>query len=160
MGYDAIETEYRGCHFRSRQEARWAVCFDALGIRWQYENEGFRFDNGMCYLPDFLLPELRLWVEVKGRAPTDDEFIKATLLAQSDPAFSVVLTWQDFTKSRAGDNVMFWTDSDGVFHSKQRCAWLMGPEPGWAAARAARFDRPRGLFRQWEPRAGYGELVY
>ena len=29
-----METRYKGCRFRSRLEARWAVFFDALGVRW------------------------------------------------------------------------------------------------------------------------------
>lgn len=37
----AIETEYKGYRFRSRLEARWAVFFDALGVEWVYEPEGF-----------------------------------------------------------------------------------------------------------------------
>jgi hypothetical protein len=37
-----IPTRYKGYHFRSRLEARWAVFFDALGLRWQYEVEGTR----------------------------------------------------------------------------------------------------------------------
>ena len=31
-----IETEYKGYRFRSRLEARWAVFFDALNIKWEY----------------------------------------------------------------------------------------------------------------------------
>lgn len=54
----AIETEYAGCRFRSRLEARWAVFFDALDIRWQYEVEGYETPEGR-YLPDFLLPGVR-----------------------------------------------------------------------------------------------------
>ncbi len=65
MGIKAIETLYRGCRFRSRLEARWATFFDALGINWQYELEGFE-KNGEKYLPDFFLPETETWVEVKG----------------------------------------------------------------------------------------------
>ena len=63
----AIETRYAGCRFRSRLEARWAVFFDTLGIRWEYEPEGFLvgFDQ-RPYLPDFRLPGLNVWVEVKG----------------------------------------------------------------------------------------------
>jgi hypothetical protein len=61
----AIETKYAGCRFRSRLEARWAVFFNAMGIAWEYEPEGFVVD-GRPYLPDFLLPESRTWVEVKG----------------------------------------------------------------------------------------------
>jgi hypothetical protein len=66
------DTFYKGYRFRSRLEARWAVCFDALGIRWDYEPEGFVLDDGTCYLPDFLLHGLvgryegDLFVEVKG----------------------------------------------------------------------------------------------
>lgn len=30
-----IQTRYAGCLFRSRLEARWAVFFDHLGIRWR-----------------------------------------------------------------------------------------------------------------------------
>lgn len=60
----AIETQYKGYRFRSRLEARWAVFFDQLGIEWQYEIEGFRYDGGY-YLPDFYLPKMGLYVEVK-----------------------------------------------------------------------------------------------
>lgn len=60
-----IETRYAGCRFRSRAEARWAVFFDALGIKWEYEAQGFT-DGTHSYLPDFWMPELDTWVEIKG----------------------------------------------------------------------------------------------
>ena len=60
----AIPTKYRGCRFRSRLEARWAVLFDQIGIGWLYEPQGFSI-GGQRYLPDFLL-ECGTWVEVKG----------------------------------------------------------------------------------------------
>ena len=60
----AIETVYKGFRFRSRLEARWAVFFDQFGLRWEYEREGYDLD-GVRYLPDFWLPELRMHVEVK-----------------------------------------------------------------------------------------------
>lgn len=62
----AIETEYNGYKFRSRLEARWAVFFDALGIEYEYEKEGYDLD-GIRYLPDFWLPRLDLWAEIKGK---------------------------------------------------------------------------------------------
>ncbi len=107
-----IETKYKGCRFRSRLEARWAVFFDALGIKWRYEPEGFimRFDykafaaewkkepfkevipplptfkqlhgKEYRYLPDFYLPELDYWIEIKGRNPTIEEIGKAFMLDQ------------------------------------------------------------------------------
>lgn len=49
----AIQTRYKGYNFRSRLEARWAVFFDALGVEWEYEPEGFELPDGTRYLPDF-----------------------------------------------------------------------------------------------------------
>ena len=51
----AIQTEYKGYKFRSRLEARWAVFFDAMGIQWEYEPEGYTLEDGTLYLPDFWL---------------------------------------------------------------------------------------------------------
>lgn len=76
----AIETEYAGVLFRSRTEARWAVFFDALGVRWRYEHEGYELAHGR-YLPDFWLPDLKTWVEIKGQAPTDNEWELCSELA-------------------------------------------------------------------------------
>jgi len=68
----AIETAYAGCRFRSRLEARWAVFFDALGIPWEYEPEGYALPSGP-YLPDFKLhlSAGAVWFEVK--PPPADE---------------------------------------------------------------------------------------
>ncbi len=62
----AIETRYKGYRFRSRLEARWAVFFDALSIKWEYEKEGYDLGAAGWYLPDFWLPESNTWVEIKG----------------------------------------------------------------------------------------------
>lgn len=61
-----IETIYNGYRFRSRLEARWAVFFDAIGIRYVYEPEGFVGWNGTYYLPDFYLIDENVYAEVKG----------------------------------------------------------------------------------------------
>lgn len=61
----AIETRYKGYRFRSRLEAKWAVFFDALGIEWEYEKEGYDLGEAGWYLPDFWLPSLDAWAEVK-----------------------------------------------------------------------------------------------
>lgn len=64
----AIQTRYKGYHFRSRLEARWGVFFDALGYDWEYESQGFDLGEGVYYLPDFTLNlknGIRLFVEVK-----------------------------------------------------------------------------------------------
>lgn len=33
--FKAVETVYKGYRFRSRLEARWAIFFDSLGIKWE-----------------------------------------------------------------------------------------------------------------------------
>jgi hypothetical protein len=75
----AIQTRYRGCKFRSRLEARYAVFFDALGIKWEYELEGYSLPSG-AYLPDFWLPTFNggMFAEVK---PPNDPFDKARELS-------------------------------------------------------------------------------
>ena len=62
-----IPTVCNGVKFRSRAEARWAMLFDTLGVEWQYEAEGFQLST-CWYLPDFWLPRLTAFAEVKGSA--------------------------------------------------------------------------------------------
>jgi hypothetical protein len=64
-GLKAIETVYNGYRFRSRLEARWAVFFDVLGVKYRYEPEGFDFGPGGWYLPDFEVAEWGVYVEIK-----------------------------------------------------------------------------------------------
>src|SRR5262245_46962536 len=45
---EPIETRYKGYRFRSRLEARWAVFFDAQGIKWEYEPQGYDFGELGC----------------------------------------------------------------------------------------------------------------
>lgn len=70
-----IETRYK-CHlFRSRLEARWAVYFDSLGIKWIYEPEGYELPDGSRYLPDFYLPDHGLFAEIKPDPCFDNRWI-------------------------------------------------------------------------------------
>jgi hypothetical protein len=145
----AIETEYKSYRFRSRKEARFAVMLDALDIAWRYEPEGFALSNGMDYLPDFLLPDVEAWIEIKGTAPNEEDFEKATALCL-DSKNPVFITWTDFDEDTLGDNVTFCLDENEVFTSQQGSAmWQylwphIGPwcdiDDGWKAARAARFE--------------------
>lgn len=74
----AIETVYNGYKFRSRLEARWAVFFDALGIEYQYEPEGFDLGEAGWYLPDFWLPNDDWFVEVKPNDQISEQDLKKT----------------------------------------------------------------------------------
>jgi hypothetical protein len=82
-----IETSYQGCRFRSRLEARWAVFFDAMGIAWQYEPQGYVV-NGIPYLPDFLL-DCGSWVEVRGD-PARVDSARFAAIARGLPRIAVV----------------------------------------------------------------------
>jgi hypothetical protein len=82
----AIETVYGGYRFRSRLEARWAVFFEALGVRYDFEPQGFELERSgrraTLYLPDFWLPELKCWVEIKPTEPSPKERAKCASLAR------------------------------------------------------------------------------
>jgi hypothetical protein len=92
MTIQPIETHYAGCRFRSRLEARWAVFFDVLGIRWEYEPQGYVLPSGP-YLPDFQLFGLGgdgcrcgatfIWFEVKPPTGASDYDKRWTELAES-----------------------------------------------------------------------------
>lgn len=84
-----LETKYKGYRFRSRLEARWAIFFDKLGLKFDYEPEGYELEDGKKYLPDFwihlsteLLPGWGYYVEIKAIEPTIIEREKLYLLAK------------------------------------------------------------------------------
>lgn len=89
-----IPTMYRGYKMRSRTEARWAVAFDAAGLKWSYEAEGKDLD-GEWYLPDFRLDlpktgtplpfanDMPLWVEVKPRGLDEKDARKIKAFAKN-----------------------------------------------------------------------------
>jgi hypothetical protein len=96
----AIETKYKGYRFRSRLEARWAVFFDALGLEWEYEPEGFDLD-GDWYLPDFWVPMPNhysgpgagYWCEIKKPGePSETEKRKARNLARLSGHNTMILS--------------------------------------------------------------------
>lgn len=77
MTIAAKQTYYKGNIFRSRLEAKWAVFFDEMGIKYRYEPGTYRVPMDgyfMRYCPDFVLQNVRtqqeiqqpLYVEVKG----------------------------------------------------------------------------------------------
>ena len=88
----AIETYYKGYRFRSRLEARWAVFFDAAGIKYEYEPEGFETNEGTKYLPDIYLPEYDAYVEIKPpRDGIENEIKKAVSCIDNNPGSIRVL---------------------------------------------------------------------
>ena len=94
------ETFYAGIKMRSRLEARWAIFFDALELKWQYEPRTFRTPDG-GYIPDFYIRARRpYWLEAKGKEPEERDYtraravetetrLKLRFLVGSIPEFSV-----------------------------------------------------------------------
>lgn len=173
----AKETSYAGRVYRSRTEARWAVFFDAIGIRFQYEAEGFDIRSG-AYLPDFWLSEMRLFFEVKGDEPTEVERRKCAelataaecnmLLAVGGPEPAYQLLWFDRDGEHedrfvlARDRLVdfgFWLVREGgegirIGPDRRVDGRPKGPmfsgalDEAYAAAANARFERGAGKTRQ------------
>lgn len=111
MNIKAIETVYKGYRFRSRLEARWAVFFDALGVPYEYEKEGYDLD-GMWYLPDFWLPEQKCWVEIKpDSACLASGYLQAGRLARASGQDAWVFCGGQFDSSLT-DGYCFRPDHD------------------------------------------------
>ena len=136
-----IETYYNGHKFRSKLEAQWAIFFDTLGIKWYYEPEGYRLSDGTMYLPDFYLPQMDTFFEVKGVMNDKDmhkieQFIK-------DANKPVVIGYPDMEFQACDD---WW--GDGYTLAKKRLSslakwlvcnglWFMGDE-GFYVCRCCR----------------------
>lgn len=119
----AIQTRYAGCHFRSRLEARWAVFFDTLELSWEYEPERYDLPHGR-YLPDFWLPSLEAFYEVKGKPPTVHEGDLAEDLAIAT-GHRVFIASGDIPRSdhhplRGPQNIQAWLPAESS------CGWDTG----------------------------------
>ena len=138
----AIETVYKGYRFRSRLEARWAVFFDAMGIEWEYEPEGFELDDGTMYLPDFYLhinrrmvgePQERkgCWVEVKGDM-TDEDMHKIVMFASQYPIIVLGNIPSDIWDYTGQSGYLYsyrWIDGDdytALFSKVDGVPWIAG----------------------------------
>ena len=133
----AIETEYHGYRFRSRTEARWAIYFDAVGLLWDYELEGYRLKSGP-YLPDFWISNVNMWAEVKPRAFTKRECLLAEQLPANKPYTAYV--------PDGGQSVDFcllpWRDEERLYASYGQDDILSSPviDNAVESARRARFE--------------------
>ena len=93
----AIDTFYNDHFFRSRLEARWAVYFDSLKEKWEYEPEGFIPENGVKYLPDFYIPSLDSYVEVKPSINLEEGDMDGILKLYKDDFEN---KWKPFSKNK------------------------------------------------------------
>jgi hypothetical protein len=78
----AKTAEAYGVTFRSRLEYHWSVFLTTAGIPWEYEVRVFSEQGQRGYLPDFYLPEMKTWLEIKPTWPNDTEIEKAKMLTR------------------------------------------------------------------------------
>jgi hypothetical protein len=122
----SLPTKYNGYNFRSRTEARWAVYFDAMKIKYYYEYEDYVLPNGRRYLPDFFLPDYErgngCFVEVKGKFTDNEKQMcydlcnltrLSVVMLEGVPDFCVFEYYQCF-----GDKKPF--ESEGLFLSPDK----------------------------------------
>lgn len=144
-----LETHFEGHVFRSRLEARYAVFLNELGWSWDYEPESFVFDGGIPYLPDFYLPQLNAWLEVKGVSFTDQEKKKCRLLSEMFPDI-VVLMASGLPSTSMFDSYFNGGDMRATistyirakgWSSPYMCGdWWEGDMNAFEAVKAARFE--------------------
>ncbi|MDY7015664.1 MAG: hypothetical protein SVX43_19135 [Cyanobacteriota bacterium] len=140
MDIKAIPTQYNNIVFRSRLEARWAVFWDTLGIKYFYEYEGFKLSSGW-YVPDFWLPDFTssylddsdtvvnsqgIWIEVKGRELTLAEQQIAEELCEKTKKMVYFLSPEVLTNSPTsfegtqGSMMNYWAEREPQHLYKQR----------------------------------------
>lgn len=136
----AIETVYNGYKFRSRLEARWAVFFDYLKIKYQYEFEGFDLGEAGWYLPDFCLVEDRVYVEIKPALNliTSEEKLKITAMIKvinngwKTKTESELDTFPRYLMLLVGSPDVPWQDGEGGNSVKRL---LKALDIGWRSSR-------------------------
>jgi len=147
-----IQTSYKGYRFRSRLEARWAVFLDALNAKWSYEKQGFNLD-GTLYLPDFWVEDWSVWIEIKGKTPSDEENRKCDLLASASGKNVLLLSgdpWIENDKNEYNitlfgrDEFDYNGTSGWEFGEGRRCPdeiWLVSDQRGAFALRPIPHER-------------------
>lgn len=109
----SVQTEYMQTQFKSLNEHRFARLLDYLKLKWYYELLSVHWrDRIKSYTPDFWIPAIQLYVEVKGKEPSDDEIAKASYLCEFTQQ-DVAILYGDFRTRSSTIGVLFMWD-DGV----------------------------------------------
>jgi hypothetical protein len=126
---DAKSAWHKGILYRSVLEARWALFFDSFGVAYEYERKTFYLGNGIYYVPDFYLPELDLWAEVKPTPFTDDERGKCERLAVQTEQPCLMLIGSPAMHTYAAIGAHGGT----ILHYPHTQIWLVHPQYGTKA---------------------------
>ena len=138
-------TLYQGTQFRSELEAGWARTLNQLGIEWEYEQRTFKLASGTRYLPDFWLPAVRTFIEVKGlhlqRKNKPEE-----LAGEVKGDVIVLIGWPPIKRSiqpYIWDPYLQWTDPLGYDTRLALCPGCSGWQ--WMRAQLSRRCRRCGV---------------
>lgn len=102
-----IPTIYKGVKMRSILETKVAMFLDALNIKWIYEPKCFMLSTGILYKPDYWLPELKQWLEVKGDIKEHNKEI-SKIFVQDNHTTLILISPQE---------VYWYSYLDGNYHS-------------------------------------------
>lgn len=116
----SIQTKYNGYRFRSRTEARWAIYFEEILEIYEYEKEGFILGSGKTYLPDFYLPMLMLWVEIKGIQPCEGEIALCRELSRESRKHVMMIHGQPDPE----DAQFYYFTPEGLDFGPHKINWL------------------------------------
>ena len=111
----AVPGIFKDVQFRSQLEIRFVTQLEEYGIRWFYESE--RLGDGN-YLVDFYLPDLKTWVEVKGKFEPRDNYLLKDVAAYLKRERSERLYVFSASKAYAVNSASFHEIAHTLFWSK------------------------------------------
>lgn len=118
-----IKNKYKGVEMRSKLESKVAMFLDALGILWIYEPKTFRLSNHFSYKPDFYLPKLKIWIEVKGLIEDHNRKISKIFVRDNKQALVLIssnsMLWYGLWKE--DDNNEVFEDLDVLIGKCSKC---------------------------------------
>lgn len=146
---NAIPTTLDGITYRSRLEARWAMFFGLIGVNFEYEPEGYS-DGTVMYLPDFWIPSIDAFFEIKPSVEYDETKPSALVKMTEKDVYVTTGRPHDqqegihvFTKEGGWDNYHEWCACPhckklGIEYMEyggricwDRCLRLPKSVPGW-----------------------------
>lgn len=159
-----LPTRYNGIDFRSRTEARWARFFDAIKTDWEYEPQGYRLGDS-SYLPDFWLPELGYWFEVKPIFSFDQQKCLIGQLAQVSDRPAILangpptmlranLSLHDHEPGAESGGYVWWLEVQMLSDRKNDTAiWLAHKDGARSIGKGPFSDKEPGHISDWLERA-------
>lgn len=84
-----------GINFRSKLEAKWAAVFTEMGIKWLYEPDKYRIGENEWYIPDFYLPDEKIFIEIKPIVFSIRRPLNFYLAGKVADVYNLIDVWDD-----------------------------------------------------------------